>query len=200
VSCLLSLQAAASRLLFAYGRDEMIVGSRALSSISPRTHVPVTALIVTGLIPCVLALAGLWLKDAIATIISFAAVGIYIAFQMLVLAALIARVRGWRPAGVFRLGIWAVPVNILAFVYGISAIIDMVWPRAPTDPGYSNYAMLVGTAAIVLSGLTYMLVARPYNRGSAPSGDAHLLHLNSPSLPRSCVLSPAHDFQAELNE
>ncbi len=43
LSCLLSLQAAASRLLFAYARDEMIAGSRSLTRISPRTHVPVNA-------------------------------------------------------------------------------------------------------------------------------------------------------------
>jgi amino acid transporter len=177
LSCLLSLQAAASRLLFAYGRDEMIVGSRYLSRISPRTHVPVMALLVTGLLPAFVALAGLWLKDAIATIISFAAAGIYIAFQMMVLAALIARVKGWRPAGAFRLRAWAVPVNVLALCYGLAAIVDMVWPRAPQDPWYSNYGMLLGTAVIVFSGLSYMLLARPYDHGQAPAGDAHLLHL-----------------------
>ena len=36
-SCLLSLQAATSRLLFAYGRDGMIIGSERLSKLSPRT-------------------------------------------------------------------------------------------------------------------------------------------------------------------
>ena len=47
ISCVLSLQAAASRLLFAYARDEMIVGSRLLSRISPHTHVPVWALLLS---------------------------------------------------------------------------------------------------------------------------------------------------------
>ena len=131
VSCLLSLQAAASRLLFAYSRDEMIVASAALRRLSPRTHVPATALLVTGAIPALMSLGGLWLKDAIATIISFAAAGIYVAFQILVLAALVARLRGWRPAGAFRLGAWAMTVNVLALIYGIVAIVDMVWPRAP---------------------------------------------------------------------
>jgi len=179
LSCLLSLQAAASRLLFAYGRDQMIVGSRFLSRISPHTHVPVVALAVAGLIPALMALAGLWLEHAIATIISFAAAGIYIAFQMIVLAALIARARGWQPVGAFRLGIWAIPVNVGALVYGVAAIVEMVWPRAPQDPWYSNYGMLLGTAVVVLSGLSYMAFVRPYDRGHTPDGDAHLLHLES---------------------
>jgi amino acid transporter len=178
-SCLLSLQAAASRLLFAYGRDQMIIGSRFLSRISPRRHVPVLSLGVAGVVPALIALAGLWLTQAIATIISFAAAGIYIAFQMIVLAALIARARGWQPSGEFRLGGWAVPVNVVAFIYGVSAIVDMEWARSPQSPWYSNYGMLVGTAVVVLSGLVYMIVARPYDHGQAPAGDAHLLHLEA---------------------
>ena len=176
VSCLLSLQAAASRLLFAYGRDRMIVGSSYLSRLSPRRHIPVVALIVTGVIPASFALCGLWLQDAINTIISFAAVGIYIAFQMLVLGALIARAKGWRPAGAFTLGRWGVPVNVLALAYGIIAIVNMVWPRSPGDPWFSNYAMIITTAGVFALGLAYMLLARPYDRGDSPAGDAHLLN------------------------
>ena len=40
ISCLLSLQAAASRLLFAYARDHMIFGSRYLSHMTPGRHMP----------------------------------------------------------------------------------------------------------------------------------------------------------------
>ncbi len=175
VSCALSVQAAASRLLFAYARDEMIAGSRYLSRMSPHTHVPVTALLLTGLIPALIALCGLWLQDAVATIISFAAAGIYIAFQMLVLAALIARAKGWQPGGPFRLRRWGWPVNLVALAYGVCAIVDMMWPRNPQDPWYSNYGMIVTTAAVLLLGTTYMVVGRPYDRGQAPAGDAHRL-------------------------
>ncbi len=175
LSCLLSIQAAASRLLFSYARDEMIAGSGYLRLMSSHKHVPMNALLLTWLIPTLISLTGLWLTNAIATIISFAAAGIYIAFQMIVLAALIARVRGWRPAGAFQLGGWGVPVNALALLYGIAALIDMVWPRSPHDPWYSNYGMLIGTAVIVLSGVIYMGVAKPYERGQAPAGDAHRL-------------------------
>lgn len=173
MSCLLSLQAAASRLLFAYARDRMIVGSGHLSRISPKTRVPPYALLVTAIVPALISLAGFWLVNAIAAIISFASAGIYIAFQMIVAAALFARARGWRPSGPFRLGRWGVPVNIMALLFGIAAIVDMLWPRLPQQPWFSNYGMLIGTAVIAGSGLAYMLAARPYDHGAAPSGDAH---------------------------
>jgi amino acid transporter len=177
VSCLLSLQAAASRLVFAYARDQMIFGSRFLSRMSPGHHVPANALIVMGAIPAVIALSSLWLANAINTIISFAAVGIYIAFQMIVLAALLARMKGWRPAGLFTLGAWGVPVNLLALAYGVAAIVNILWPRpqSAADPWYAVYGMAATTVGVVLIGAAYMVLAKPYARGNAPAGDAHLL-------------------------
>jgi amino acid transporter len=175
LSCLLSLQAAASRLVFAYARDQMIFGSKYLSRMSPRNHVPATALIVMGTIPALIALSALWLEDAIATIISFAALGIYVSFQMIVLAALIARLKGWKPAGPYTLGGWGLGVNLLALTYGIGAIVNIVWPRTPNAPWYIDYGMLVTTVAVVVLGAAYMATARPYERGNAPAADAHLL-------------------------
>jgi amino acid transporter len=172
LSCLLSLQAAASRLLFAYARDEMIIGSQSLRKLTPHTHVPAVALVTMGAAPALIALTGLWLANAVATIISFAAIGIYIAFQMLVLGALIARSRGWHPSGPFRLGSAGVVVNVLALAYGVGAIVNMAWPRSPQDPWYSNYGTLVATAGVLTIGLAYMLLGKPYERGNAPAGDA----------------------------
>jgi hypothetical protein len=86
---------------------------------SPGHHVPANALIVMGAIPALIALSALWLQDAIATIISFAAIGIYISFQMIVLGALIARAKGWRPAGPFTLGSRGWLVNCVALAYGV---------------------------------------------------------------------------------
>ena len=111
----MSLQAATSRLLFSFARDRMIPGSAYLSKLSPRTHVPVAALIVAGFIPVVIVVIGLFLENAVRTIIVFGSAGPYVAFQMIVLGALIARARGWRPSGPFRLNAWASPMNIGGF-------------------------------------------------------------------------------------
>jgi amino acid transporter len=175
ISCLLSLQAAASRLVFAYARDQMIFGSQYLSRMSAGRHVPANALLMMGAIPAVIALSALWLQDAIATIVSFAAVGIYIAFQMVVLAALIARAMGWRPSGEFKLAGWGWSVNLIALAYGVGAIINILWPRSPNDPWYVNYGMLVTTVGIMVLGSIYMIMAKPYEHGQAPAGDAHRL-------------------------
>jgi NhaP-type Na+/H+ or K+/H+ antiporter len=93
-----------------------------------------------------------------------------------VLGALIARNRGWRPAGPFTLGSSGYLVNVLALVYGVSAIVNILWPRgAPTDPWYLTWGMLLTTVGVMGIGAIYMLLARPYERGNAPAGDAHLI-------------------------
>jgi amino acid transporter len=179
-SCLISLEAATSRLLFSYGRDRMIFGSDQLSALSPRTRVPVNALLFAGVVPAFIAIAGLFLKKMVETIVVSSATGIYIAFQMIVLAALIARAKGWKPRGAFRLGIWAWPINLAGFTYGVLAIINMGWPRSPQDPWYNNYGIIVVWVAVVAIGLFYAALFRPYDHGDAPEGDAHLAHLGAP--------------------
>ncbi|MGA2002571.1 MAG: amino acid permease [Terriglobales bacterium] len=179
-SCLISLEAATSRLLFSYGRDRMIFGSAQLSALSERTRVPVNALLFAGIVPAFIAIAGLFLKRMVETIVVSSATGIYIAFQMIVLAALIARARGWKPSGAFRLGIWAWPVNLAGLIYGVLAIVNMCWPRAPQDPWYSNYGTIAVWLAVVAIGIFYAALFRPYDHGDAPEGDAHLAHLGLP--------------------
>ncbi|WP_324711220.1 APC family permease [Pseudomonas citronellolis] len=172
VSCVLSLQAAASRLLYSYARDEMVMGSRLLQRLSPNTHVPTAALVVCGVIPAIIVCIGFYLQNAIGTVVSFAAIGIYLAFQMIVGAALFARLRGWKPSGAFTLGKWGWPVNIAAQVYGLLAIVNMSWPRTPDAPWYINYGIILVGAIVIAVGLVYMTVFKPYDKGTAPAGDA----------------------------
>ena len=92
------------RLLFAFARDRMIIGHKVWSRISEKSRVPTAALIACGVMPAIIAIVGYFKTDALTAIVSFAAIGIYIAFQMIVLGALIARRRGWKPSGSFTLG------------------------------------------------------------------------------------------------
>ncbi|MDF3818749.1 APC family permease [Leptospira sp. 96542] len=161
LSCLLSLQAAASRLLFSFGRDGMVFGSKYLGTLSDRSKVPTNALLVTGIIPIIIASIGHWLQDAVTTIISFASVGIYIAFQMVVIGALYARNKGWKPGGSFTLGRWGLIVNVIALVYGLLAVANMIWPRTPEEPWYIDYGMIFTSLIVIGSGFLYLIFAKP---------------------------------------
>ena len=172
LSCVLALQAAASRIIYSYGRDDMIAGSRFFGSFYERLHAPpgavMTAIIIPGLVIAGSAIS----TDALTKIISFAVLGIYIAFQMVVLAALVARLRGWRPRGKFTLGRWGLPVNVAALTYGVAASVNVAWPRTPDVPWYDNWIVLLSTGVVVVLGLAYMALGRPWGRSTAPAGDA----------------------------
>jgi amino acid transporter len=172
LSCAMSLQAAASRLAYSYGRDDMIMGSSLLKKFSQKRHVPPYALLVAVIVPAVIVAGSYFSTDAITKIISFAALGIYIAFQMVVVAALRARLKGWVPSGKYSLGAWGLPVNVVALAYGIIAMVNMAWPRTPDAPWYDNWIVALSAIVVIGIGLIYMAVHPLHDRSTAPYDDA----------------------------
>jgi amino acid transporter len=168
VSCTLSVQAAASRVLFSFGRERMIAGSAYFGHGSGHAHMPVAAVIACGIAPAAVVLVGSLLENALTAIVGFATIGIYIAFQMVVGGALLARLRGWKPIGAFRLGGLGWPVTLAALVYGVAVIVDIAWPQASGAGWYTNHAVLLSTAAVVASGVFYMTIAPPQQSRATP--------------------------------
>ena len=171
LSCVLSLQAAASRLLFAFGRDEMLPGHRWLSKVSPTTKVPINALIVACSVPAIIALLVYLNGNLLVPVTAFAVIGIYIAFQMVVLAALRQRMKGWRPAGPFSLGMAGYVINIAALAWGVFAIILLAVPGSSGNFA-ADWVVLLGLGVVLGTGLLYLLIARPDRKSDAPAGDA----------------------------
>ncbi|MBP2328187.1 amino acid transporter [Kibdelosporangium banguiense] len=172
VSCVLSLQAAGSRLLYSFARDRMLPASHWLAHVSSRYSVPTNALLVVCVVPLLIALFVFWRPDSLARITAFAVLGIYVAFQAVVLAALRQRLKGWSPAGVWNLGRWGTAVNVLALCYGIFAMVLLLQPAsAPTF--LDRWIVAAGICVVVGSGLLYLLLGRPDRRSADfPEGDA----------------------------
>jgi amino acid transporter len=188
LSCVLSLQAATSRLAYSMARDGMLPGSKLLSVFSESRSVPPYALLLAGVVPALIVIASKVSSDALTVIISFAAMGMYMGFQMVVLASLRARILGWKPNGAFQLGRWGIPINIAALVWGILGIINMAWPRTPEDGWFANYVVLISAVTVVVVGLIYMAWKKPHLKGDAPAADAIL---TAPARDRSDALVAA---------
>ncbi len=173
LSCVLSLQAAGSRLLYAFARDRMLPASGWLSHVSARHAVPTNALLVVCVVPVLIALFVYFQEGILARVTAFAVLGIYVSFQAVVLAALRQRLRGWRPAGLWNLGTAGLAVNVLALAYGVFAIVLLIKPAPGTETFLDRWVVAIGLAVVAGSGLLYLLVARP-DRHSAhvPEGDA----------------------------
>ena len=57
---------------------------------------------------------------------------------------------------------------------------------------------MVGTAAILAVGLVYPVVFKPYDRGHAPAGDAHLLGAEADRTPPSHAATGGQLVQSQL--
>jgi hypothetical protein len=62
------------------------------------------------------------------------------------------------PAGLFSLGRWGLPVNILAVLYGALMVVNLAWPRPEVyDPSGENGLLLFSAplmvGAVLLLGL-----------------------------------------------
>jgi hypothetical protein len=94
---------------------------------------------------------------------------VYVAFLLVAVAALVARLRGtWVPAGGVRLGRAGLPINVLAVGWLAFETVNIAWPRTslapPGAPAYQLWAAPIVLAVIGVAGLSYLLVARPHRR------------------------------------
>ena len=62
-------------------------------------------------------------------------------------------------------------MNIAALVYGVAGALNLAWPRGDAA-WYDKWIVVIGCVIVAGVGLVYMLLARPYTRSTAPSGDA----------------------------
>jgi amino acid transporter len=166
VACGASAQALTARTLFSISRDGVLPGSRALQRVDERRRVPLVATAVTAVVACLGLLLGLE-AAAVGSLIAFGTASIYVAFFLVALAALIARVRGsWVPAGTVRLGRRAgLVINAAAVAWLAFETVNIAWPREslapPGAPAYQVWAAPIVLGVIAVAGAAYLLLGRP---------------------------------------
>lgn len=182
-SCGTAIQAAAARLTFSYARDGAIPGSSVLRKVSKRFKTPTNALWLAAIIPALFSLLvhftpskpiHIWFVtypahlNALTALISFGVSGVYLSFGMVVLASLIARIRGWRAGGEFKLGKWAYPVTIVALVWGAAMLVNILLPTGLDSPKgilfNFDWMTLMVVVLIAVIGAIYYVVSKPQER------------------------------------
>ena len=167
LACGMSAQALTARAMYSAARDGVLPASPFLRRVDRRQS-PVGAIAATTVLACLGLLLGLN-SAAVGSLIAFGTAAIYVAFLLIALAALIARVRGtWTPAGPVQLGRAGLVVNVLAVLWLGFESINIAWPRrslAPPDaPVYQVWAAPIVLAVIATVGLVYLLVAKPHRK------------------------------------
>jgi amino acid transporter len=112
---------------------------------------------------------------ALYSLISFAVSGIYLSFLLTVIAAIVARSRGWRAEGAFQLGRWGWTVSIIAALYLGLMLLNVVVPTGLTSGrGLFNldWITLLVMVVIAVIGALYFVLARPDRKVQAHVHDA----------------------------
>ena len=164
LACGMAAQGLTARSIYSVARDGGLPASGFLRRVDGR-QTPRGALIATTVVACLGLLLGLH-SAAIGSLIIFGTAGIYVAFLLVALAALIARLRGtWQPAGTVQLGRAGVVLNAAAVAWLAFETVNIAWPRSslapPGAPFYQVWAATIVLALIVAVGLAYLLVAKP---------------------------------------
>ena len=167
LACGMSAQALTARTIYSIARDDVLPGSRALRTVG-RRKAPIGAIVATTVVGCLGLLLGLN-STAVGSLIAFGTAAIYVAFLLVAVAALIARVRGtWRPAGGVQLGRAGLPINVLAVGWLMFETVNIAWPRSalapPGAPFYQVWAAPLVLCLIAVLGFSYLAIAKPHRR------------------------------------
>jgi urea carboxylase system permease len=171
--CLIAIEAAASRMVFAMARDGNLPFSRSLARVNARTRIPVTATFVVPIVATIVLLVNIRQTQIVAVIVSVSVALIYMAYLGITLPMLRSRIRGeWKvPEGRFSLGRWGLPINVVAILWGISMAVNLSWPRVeifnPTDPQhwYLRFGAWLVIGLAVVAGLAYYHLVQKHKTG-----------------------------------
>jgi urea carboxylase system permease len=145
--CTLACQTSGSRMMYSMARQQALPFHRALSRVDRRTGTPVLTSIVVGVLAALVLVVNLGQSAAFTALSSLCIAMLYIAYLGVTGPLLWHRIRAARrgtAAGadealadgtdeqgkpLFGLGRWGIPVNVVAVVYQVLAVVNLAWPR-----------------------------------------------------------------------
>ncbi|KAF2465154.1 putative GABA permease [Lindgomyces ingoldianus] len=164
ISASIGLIATASRMLWAFSRENGVPFSRYVSRIEPRTALPIYSIAITALISLLLALIPLGSTTAFYALTGLTVAGFYSSFMVSASVMLWRRLTtpsaniAWGP---FRLGKMGVPITIVALIYSFIGWIFSFWPPVAAVTIHTfNWSLVVYFGVVILSMAYYGLRAR----------------------------------------
>ncbi|WP_251023620.1 amino acid permease [Streptomyces sp. ISL-10] len=158
--------AAASRMVFAFSRDNALPGSALWRRVSSRTQTPVPAVWLSVGFAAVLALPSLYSATAYGAVTAINVIGITPAYAIPVYLRLRAGDR-FRP-GPWSLGRWSKPIGWVAVVWVACVTVLFCLPQSnPVTIDSMNYASIALVAVLVLATVWWFVARRTYSTPAA---------------------------------
>jgi urea carboxylase system permease len=174
--CVLAVQTAAIRIMFAMARDNNLPGGAKLAHVHPKYRTPVVPAVVIGVLAVLILVVNIRQPQIFTVVTSIAIILIYLAYLLVTVPMLIARLQGrWEAdRSRFSLGRLGLPVNVLAVVWGIAMAVNLAWPRREvynaTEPyhWYLQWGAPLAVGGLTAIGLAYYLLRQRHLTGVLP--------------------------------
>lgn len=175
--CALAVHTATIRMMFAMARDNNLPAGAALARVNPSTKTPVIPAVLIGVLAIAVLVVNINQPQIFTVLTSIAIIMIYIAYLLVTIPMLLARLRGTygrddpRAAGYFSLGRWGLPVNLIAVLWGIAMAVNLAWPRAEvynaTEPfhWYLRWGAFLFIGFVFFGGLAYYWFVQRHKTG-----------------------------------
>ncbi|KAH9939389.1 amino acid transporter [Epithele typhae] len=154
----------ASRVVFAFARDNALPGSRWWKRVHPATRTPVNAVWLVMVLAGVCGLLG-FSEAALTSLAGSSVIALYISYATPIFLRITSGREKLVP-GPFSLGKWYLPLGIVAVCWvSFIAVLLMFPPAVDPSPSDMNYAVVIIGAVFVLAGLSWVLSARKWFTG-----------------------------------
>ncbi|MEV0093856.1 amino acid permease [Streptomyces sp. NPDC050738] len=158
--------AAASRMVFAFSRDNALPGSKLWRKVSSRTQTPVNAVWLSVGFACLLAVPSLYSATAYGAVTAINVIGITPAYAIPIYLRLRAGNR-FQP-GPWNLGRWSRPIGWIAVVWvALVTVLFCLPQKSPVNIDSMNYAVIALAAVLVLASIWWYVARRTYSTPAA---------------------------------
>jgi amino acid transporter len=130
--CALANQTGAVRMMYAMSRDNALPFGGALSKVSKKTESPVVPILVVAVIAMAVLISNIRQPQIFLVVTSCTVILALTSYSMVVGPLTLARIRNkWSQSesGYFSLGKFGLIVNATAFIWGVTMIVNIAWPR-----------------------------------------------------------------------
>ncbi|KDQ52508.1 hypothetical protein JAAARDRAFT_184077 [Jaapia argillacea MUCL 33604] len=158
----------ASRVVYAFARDNALPGSRYWKRVNRHTQTPVNA---TWLVVILAGLCGLvgFSSTALTSLAGASTIGLYISYATPIFLRITSGRDKLKP-GPFSLGRYAVPLGAVAVSWVAFITVVLMFPGGNNPTAISmNYAVVFIAGVLVLAGIWWVIDARKWFKGPVPN-------------------------------
>ncbi|TFY58236.1 hypothetical protein EVJ58_g6532 [Rhodofomes roseus] len=160
----------ASRVIFAFARDNALPGSRWWKKINRRTQTPVNAVWLVMVLAAICGLLG-FSSTALTSLAGASVIGMYTSYATPIFLRITSGRHKLKP-GPFSLGALYMPVGLVAVAWVVFIIILLCFPATTAvDDDNMNYAVVIIMAVFVFAGGSWLVSARKWFVGPLPNID-----------------------------